>query len=130
MTDEPKYTIAYYKDRRGKEAVKDYIDELAEKSDKNSRIKFLKIWDFLRLLSIHGQSAGLPYVKHIRGDIWELRPIRDRIFFAAWDENGFILLHHFIKKTRKTPLHEIETAERRLKDAMVRKKEQEDATEK
>ena len=130
MADAAKYTIMYYKDRRGKEPVKEYIDELAQKSDKNSRIKFLKIRDFLQLLSIHGHGAGLPYIRRIKGDIWELRPVRDRILFAAWDENGFILLHHFIKKTRETPLNEIETAERRLDDAIARKNEQEDATEK
>ncbi|MBP5737985.1 MAG: type II toxin-antitoxin system RelE/ParE family toxin [Abditibacteriota bacterium] len=33
----------------------------------------------------------------------ELRPIKNRILFAAWYENTFILLHCFTKKSQKTP---------------------------
>ncbi|MDR2179944.1 MAG: type II toxin-antitoxin system RelE/ParE family toxin [Synergistaceae bacterium] len=29
---------------------------------------------------------------------------------------GFVLLHHFIKKTQKTPVKEIDQAKRNLKD--------------
>jgi len=112
--------IVYYKDYRGKEPVKDYIDKLAAKKDKDSRINFLKIREYMRILSIHGISAGEPYIKHIKGDIWELRPIRNRIMFAGWDGERFILLHHFIKKTRQTPKEEIETAQRRLDDIKAR----------
>lgn len=130
MENEAKYSIKYYKDRRGNEPVKEYIDDLAGKSDKNSRIMFLKIRDYLRVLSIYGQGAGFPYVKRIKGDIWELRPMNGRIMFAAWDGTGFILLHHFVKKTRKTPQSEIGTAERRLLDAMAQRKEREGAKRK
>jgi phage-related protein len=38
-------------------------------------------------------------------------------FFNYYNENGiFILLHHFIKKTRKTPQKETDQAKRNLKD--------------
>jgi phage-related protein len=53
----------------------------------------------------------------LEGDIWELRPIDNRILFAAWDGEKFILLHHFLKQTQKTPPLEIETAKRRLEEA-------------
>jgi ribosome-binding protein aMBF1 (putative translation factor) len=36
--------------------------------------------------------------------------------FAAWIDGGFVLLHHFMKKTRKTPRKEIERAKRELRD--------------
>ena len=36
--------------------------------------------------------------------------------FAAFDNNKFILLSVFTKKTQKTPKREIEKAERLLKD--------------
>ena len=65
------------------------------------------------------------YVKHLDGDIWELRPIRDRILFAAWDGNKFILLHHFIKKTQKTPKRKIDQAKHNLADYMERSKQDE-----
>ena len=87
---------------------------LAERNDKDSRIKLNKIQDYLKILSECGTSAGEPYVKHLDGEIWELRPLRDRIFFAVWYENSFVVLHYFVKKTQKTPRAEIEKAKREL----------------
>ena len=75
-----------------------------------------KIYEYIKYLSEVGQGAREPYVKHLDGDIWELRPIRDRILFAAWNGQSFILLHHFIKKTQKTPQREIDRAKRNLAD--------------
>ncbi|WP_314796469.1 type II toxin-antitoxin system RelE/ParE family toxin [uncultured Selenomonas sp.] len=42
--------------------------------------------------------------------------MRDRIFFVAWHEGSFVLLHHFMKKTVKPPPREIEQAKRELKE--------------
>lgn len=42
------------------------------------------------------------------GEIWELRPIRDRILFARLMDGRFVLLHQFMKKTQKTPKREIQ----------------------
>ena len=104
--------ILFFKDKNGREPVKEFIEELSLKKDKNSRINFNKISDYIKALSIYGTNIGEPYVKHLDGDIWELRPVRNRILFAAWDGDKFILLHLFIKKTQKTPRKEIETAKR------------------
>ena len=65
-------------------------------------------------MSEYGTQAGEPYVKHLDGDIWELRPLRDRILFVGWTNGSFVLLHQFIKKTQKTPAREIEKAKREL----------------
>jgi phage-related protein len=112
------YEITYYKDRVGNEPVVDYMKELARRRDKDSRIKLGKISDYIKVLQSEGKGAGQPYIKHLEGDIWELRPIRDRIMFAAWDEDkGFILLHPFLKQTQKTPQREIDKAKRELEDA-------------
>ena len=97
------YNIYFYKDKSGKEPVAEYLSDLSTKNDKSSRIKLNKIRDYIKLLSTHGLSLGEPYIKHIEGDLWEIRPIRDRIFFITWQNNSFILLHHFLKKSQKTP---------------------------
>ena len=99
----------------------EYLLELARKNDKDSRIKLGKIRDYVKALSIHGLKLGEPYIKHLDGDIWELRPLRDRILFVAWQENsGFVLLHQFMKQTQKTPAYEIEKAKREYKDILER----------
>lgn len=63
---------------------------------------------------------GEPFIKHLEGEIWELRPLRDGILFAAWLDDGFILLHHFVKKTRKTPRRELMKAQKALDDIRKR----------
>ena len=114
------HPIYFYRDRHGTRPIAAYIAELAAKTDKDSRIKLKKIQDYMNILQQYGMSAGEPYMKHLEGSIWELRPLRDRILFATWYKNGFILLHHFMKKTQKTPRSEIEKAQRELKDLSER----------
>ena len=46
--------------------------------------------------------------------------LKDRILFVAWFDGSFVLLHHFVKKTQKTPRREIEKAKRELKDLKER----------
>ena len=68
------------------------------------------------MLSEEGLNIRTLYIKHLDGEIWELRPIRDRILFAYWDNDKFILLNYFKKQTQKTPRREIEKAKRLLEE--------------
>ena len=114
------FGVVFYKDRKGNEPVLEYMRSLNKRNDKDSRIKLNKIRDYVIVLQRHGTKAGEPYVKHIDGEIWELRPLRDRILFAAWSKGQFVLLHCFLKKSRKTPKREIVHAKRNLQDLMER----------
>ena len=114
------HNIEFYKDKNGKEPVLDYMRELNASNSKDARIKLQKIRDYVKLLSIHGTFIGRPVVKHLDGDIWELRPLKDRILFAGACDGGFVLLHQFEKKTQKTPKREIEQAKREFKDYLKR----------
>lgn len=114
------HKIYFYRDKDGNEPVLDYLRELAGKRDKDSRIKANKIRDYVKVLSQYGTQVGEPYIKHLDGEIWELRPIRDRILFAAWHNGSYVLLHSFMKKTQKTPAKEIEQAKRELADLIER----------
>ena len=114
------YSIKFFKDKFGREPLKDYFQELGNKKDKHSRININKIRDYLKALSEYGTSLGEPYIKHLSGEIWELRPIRNRILFFAYDGSQFILLSHYIKKTQKTPIGEIEKAKSLMHDYIER----------
>ncbi len=59
-------------------------------------------------------------MKHLEGAIWELRPLRERILFAGYIDESFVLLHHFIKRTNKAPRCEIAQAKRELQDFLER----------
>lgn len=114
------YDVYFYRDKNGNEPVLEYIKRLANESNKDSRINLNKINDYIEMLKRYGTKAGEPYVKHIEKEIWELRPLRHRILFVGWINNSYVLLHHFIKKTKKTPLKEIERAKRELEDLIER----------
>ena len=116
------HKIIFYRDKHGNEPVYDYLKELGKSKSKDSRIKFNKINDYIQALSVYGTQLNENYLKHLDGDIWELRPIRDRILFAAWVDGKYVLLHHFVKKTQKTPPKEIEQAKRELADFIERSK--------
>lgn len=119
------YEIHFYRDKDGNQPVSDYIRQLAEKTDKDSRIKLNKIQDYINALSEYGLQLREPYIKHLDGEIWELRPLRDRILFVTWHNGSFVLLHHFMKKTQKTPAREIEKAKRELAELIERSVEDE-----
>lgn len=114
------YDILFYKDKNSKSEIKEYLIKLENSSSKDSRINARKINNHIQALSKFGLGAGEPYIKHIEGEIWELRPIRNRIFFASYKDNKFILLHHFLKRTQRTPKREIDQAKRNLDDAKRR----------
>ena len=116
------YNVEFYADVHGDEPVKNFIMSLQERKnkDKSARILSEKILTYIRVLQEYGTRAGLPYVKHIEGNIWELRPQPERILFFSYIGDTFVLLHHFRKKTQKTPKKEIDCAKRRAKDYIER----------
>ena len=114
------YNIYFYQDKNGHQPVLEYIQNLKKRNNKDSRIKLNKINDYITILVRFGTRAEEPYIKHIDGEIWELRPLRDRILFVAWHNGDFVLLHQFMKKTQKTPLREIQKAKNEYSDLLER----------
>ena len=116
------YTIEFYEDANGVSEVRDYLVKLAEeaKTDKNVRINKNKIFSYVRALEEYGTRIGKPIVKHIEGNLWELRPLSNRIFFFYWKNNKFVLVHYYIKKSQKTPKKEIKKAMSNMKDWLER----------
>lgn len=111
------HEIIFYEDSSGKNPVREYMRELEKSKSKDSRIKLNKINDYIQALSVYGVAElNGNYVKHLDGEIWELRPIRDRILFAGVVGGRYVLLHQFMKQTQKTPAREIEKAKRELAD--------------
>ena len=114
------HEIHFYDDINGNSSVYDYFQSLSQKNDKDSRINHKKFQEYITVLQELGKAAGEPFIKHLDGEIWEIRPIRERVLFASWIEDSFILLHHFKKTTPKTPKREIDQAKRNLKDMRER----------
>jgi phage-related protein len=116
------YTVILYEDARGRVPIAEFITELRRQSNtsKNARVNLNKIVAYIDALEEKGTRVGSPVSKHLDGDIWELRPLDNRILYAFYKDNTFLLLHHFVKKTKKTPPQEIEQAKRNLTDYIER----------
>lgn len=116
------YTVKFYEDKNGYSEVVEYIKDLNKKAEtsKESRVNFNKIVAYLDVLEEMGTRAGEPVTKHLDGEIWELRPLRNRILYAYYKDNTFIILHHFFKRTQKTPRKEIQKAKKYLQDYLER----------
>jgi phage-related protein len=63
-----------------------------------------------------GWPLGLPLVRHLRGELWEVRSQLSnriaRVIFAV-DDDVMVLLHGFIKTSQKTPTTDLDLAEKR-----------------
>ena len=120
------YEVIFYKDRQGEEPVKEYLYDLLARgrTSKRERVLAKKIIAYIKALQQYGTRIGVPTVKHIDGKLWELRPLNNRIFFFYWQDDIFVLLHHFVKKTRQTPPSEIDKARSNLADFLERNEEQ------
>ena len=71
------------------------------------------------------ESVGLPnvkepHVRHIRGQLWEIRLKGKagiaRALYVTAQEQRVVILRAFVKKTEKTPAGEIDLALKRVKE--------------
>ena len=73
-----------------------------------------KILSYINLLINNNGHLGMPYTRHVRNKVWELRvdfnKVFHRIFYFIFDGEKIILIHGFNKKTNKTPVKEIDKA--------------------
>jgi phage-related protein len=64
-----------------------------------------------------GWPIGMPLVRKLGSELWEVRVRLDRriarVMFTVF-EGDAVLLHAFVKKSQKTPATEMNTALRRL----------------
>ena len=109
------FNVEFFEDIHGNEPVKEFILDLQNRKDSNKSARILskKILTYIRVLQEYGTRAGMPYLRHLDGNIWELRSQPERILFFSCIGDTFVLLHHFHKKTQKRPKKEIDCAKRR-----------------
>ncbi|MBQ7220257.1 MAG: type II toxin-antitoxin system RelE/ParE family toxin [Synergistaceae bacterium] len=119
------YRIDFYKDKNGVSEVQDFIDELRRKrsTNKDARIQYEQVIHYIELLMDNGTNQSTKITKQIDGDIWELRPGHNRVLYFCYLDDMFVMLHHFRKKTDKTPKREIVRAKAERDDYVRRHKE-------
>ena len=103
------WSIVFYKDQRDKCPPLEFIEELPV-------LEQAKIRNAFRLLKEFGTKLGMPHARPIQGKLWEFRPGGVRIFYFAYINKQFVILHGFRKKTNKAPKQEIAIALRRMEE--------------
>lgn len=76
---------------------------------------------FLDRMQTYGPDLGMPRARAMGDGLFELRiksqEGAERVFHCTLSGKRILLLHHFAKKTQKTPVHELRKARQRLKEA-------------
>lgn len=114
MTDDQKrIPVAFYRTSQGNEPVREWLKELDAAGRKI-------VGDDLQTLE-YGWPIGMPLCRPISSHkgMWEVRCNLAsgriaRVLFCIAGER-MVLLHGFIKKSRKTPDHELKLAAKRMK---------------
>lgn len=73
-----------------------------------------------KIMSENGPNLGMPYTRAMGNGLFEMRlDAKDgiaRVFYCTIEKYEILILHSFVKKTRKTPDHELQLARKRLKE--------------
>lgn len=117
------YTVEFYETADGRSELWDFLEELRMKAatNKDARIQHKQISLYIQLLQDNGTHLNENITKHLEDGIWELRPGNNRVFYFFFENDTFVLLHHFRKKSQKTPKREIEKAKNERADYIARK---------
>jgi phage-related protein len=105
------WSIVFYTDRRGKCPPLEFVETLP-------LMEQAKVRNALRLLKEFGTNLGMPHAKPIQGKLWELRPGGIRLFYFAYINQQFVILHGYRKQSQKAPDFEVEIALRRMKELL------------
>ena len=121
------YNVEFYETQAGKSQIWEFLEELRIKAatSKDARIQHKQASLYIELLQQNGTRLNENITKHLEDGIWELRPGNNRVFYFFFQDNTFVLLHQFRKKTQKTPKREIEKAKRERDDYLFRKENDE-----
>ena len=107
---EPILSVAFFRTETGREPVREWLKSLPREE---RRI----IGEDIKTVQF-GWPMGMPLVRKIAVGLWEVRshlPGRiARVVFTS-GEGRMVLLHGFVKKSRKTPSEDLELAKNRLR---------------
>jgi len=106
----PILEVYFYKTEQGNEPVRQWL-QLLSPADKKRIGEDIKTVQF-------GWPLGMPLVKHLDKDIWEVRIHLSnsiaRVLFVL-DKGSMVLIHGFIKKQQKTLKVDLDLAKDRVK---------------
>ena len=107
------FEIIFYSKPSGSEPVRKFLDSLS------TALRSKAVRD-LNVLREQGPRLRLPYSRHLRDGLFELRIQTKgddaRVFYFFFDRQRIIVTSGFVKKSQKTPARELRRALRYKKD--------------
>lgn len=104
----PKLEVAFFRTETGSEPVREWLRGLP-RADRQAIGREIRTVQF-------GWPVGMPVVRKLEDHLWEVRVTLDkrigRVIFTVIDTMA-VLLHGFMKKSRKTPSKDLSLARRR-----------------
>lgn len=94
-----------------------FHSDILKHISKSSRQSQTRIRGYIELLKKYGHELRMPFSKQVDRNLFELRlkgENETRIMYCFYDNKAF-LLHIFAKKSKKTPIKDLETAQQRRK---------------
>ena len=103
------FKAEFYETEEGKKPAKDFM------LSQNPKMK-AKLFGLVSILEQYGNQLREPYSKPLGDGIFELRAKVgtdiSRVLYIFYYEGRIVLIHGFVKKTKKTPPSEIEYAKK------------------
>lgn len=118
------YQVIFYEDKNSHSETFDYFLRISHSKQKQDKATYVKMRHQINLLKSLGPMLHSPQSKKLKGyrhQIWELRPMPERVFYGVWHQSKFILLNHYTKKSNETDPRQIEKALSLLDDWYERK---------
>jgi phage-related protein len=105
--------LAIFANNDGVSPILKFLDGLSVKEQ-------AKCTAYLTLLEQEGNQLTSQFIKHIEGDLWELRPefggVEMRLFYFAWVDDMLVIVHAMKKKSQKTKPRDMKLAQRRVQE--------------
>jgi phage-related protein len=104
-----KLDVVFFKNEQGTEPVREWLLSLPKAERKQIGDDVLKVQ--------YCWPIGKPLVGNLGSSLWEVRSrLEDRIarVIFCMEASEMVLLHGFVKKTQKTPKHELDLAIKRM----------------
>lgn len=105
----PILRVVFYRTEAGNEPVRQWLKRL-DRADRKTMGEDIKTAQY-------GWPLGMPLIRKLEPGLWEVRSHITqgiaRVIFTV-SESTMVLLHSFVKKSQKTPLTDLRTAQKRL----------------
>jgi phage-related protein len=108
----PEVPVRFYRTGVGSEPVLEWLRGLDRRDRRAIGMDLMRVQ--------FGWPIGMPLVRGLKDGLWEVRSNlpsqRIARLMLCFHQGTLVVLHGFIKKTRKTPAEDLALARRRMKD--------------